>query len=267
MGLLEGKQIIVTGASMGIGRDTALTMAREGANVGITYNNHKEEADKVVERIQAMGRKSFGLRVDLRNEQEIQALANHTKATFGTLDVLINNAGLYTYNSVVDTSIDQWDLNIDVNLKGTFLTSQVFGREIFIPQQKGRILNMASFVGVVPVPGLVAYNVAKAGIIHLTRQLAMEWGKYNIEVVCVSPGYVATEPMLAAIERGDADGPTITRNCPLGRMAKPQEVANLFTMLSSDLANYISGCNINIDGGYTAGIRFARLENGEILMD
>lgn len=267
MGLVDGKKIVVTGGSMGIGRDTALTMAREGADVGITYNSHRAEAQSVVEQIEAMGRRSFAAKVDVRDANDIASLVIKTKEKFGTLDVLVNNAGVYTYGLIEDTTEEDWDLNVDTSLKGTFLTSKAFGAEIFIPQKGGRILNMASFVGVVPVPNLVAYNVAKAGIIHLTKQMAMEWGKHNIEVVCVSPGYAATEPMLAAIERGDADGPTITRNCPIGRLAEPKEVANLFTYLSSDMASYISGSNILIDGGYTSGIRFSRLQDGCIVMD
>lgn len=265
MDLLQGKKIVVTGSSSGIGQATALSMASQGADVLITYGSNKEGAEKVVKQIKDMGRIAHVFQVDIRNEGEIQALANYTKEVFETTDVLVNNAGLYTYNSVLETTVEQWDLNMNVNLRGTFLVSRIFANDIFVPQKKGRILNMASFVGSVPVSGLVAYNCAKAGIIHLTKQLALEWGQYNIDVICVSPGYVATEPMLAAIERGDADGPSILRQSPVGRLAKPEEVANLFTFLSSDMASYISGININIDGAYTSGIRFTSLVDGEIV--
>lgn len=267
MASLAGKKIIITGASNGIGRETAVTMARQGADVLITYNTNKAQADEVIEEIRGMGRTAHAVKVEMRNEADIQALSDFARSAFDRIDALVNNAGIYTYNTALDTTVEQWDLNLDVNLRGTFLASRIIANDILIPQGGGRIINMSSFVGTAPVPNLVAYNVAKAGIVHLTRQLAMEWGRYNIEVVCVSPGYVATAPMLAAIERGDADGPSILRNSPVNRLARPSEVANLFAFLTSDAAGYLSGANIAIDGAYTSGIRFTRLEGGDIVVD
>jgi 3-oxoacyl-[acyl-carrier protein] reductase len=265
MALLEGKKIVVTGASSGIGEQTALTMAREGAELLITYNSNKDGADEVANQIQKIGAKVHVFKVDIRSEKEIEELCKYSKDVLDTVDVLVNNAGVYTYNSVLDTTVEQWDLNLDVNLKGTFLASRIFSKNIFVPRKRGRILNMASFVGIVPVSGLVAYNCAKAAIIHLTKQLALELGQYNVDVICVSPGYVATKPMLDAIERGDADGPSILRQSPVGRLAQPEEVAHLYTYLASDKASYLSGINISIDGAYTSGIRFTKLVDGEIV--
>ncbi|MFJ5760638.1 SDR family NAD(P)-dependent oxidoreductase [Neobacillus sp. NPDC093182] len=267
MNLLSGKNVVVTGGSEGIGKEIALKLAESGANVLITYRTQHSKAEKVKKLVEKMGRQCFVYQMDVQNESDIHELSSYTKAVFGKVDVLINNAGVYTYNTALETSSEQWDLNVNVNLKGTFLVSRIFAKDFFVPQNKGRIVNMSSFVGITPVPFLVAYNVAKAGIIHLTKQLAMEWGKYNIEVVSVSPGYVETEAMLAAIERGDADGPSILRNSPAGRLAKPGEVANLFTYLASDKASYISGSNISIDGAYSTGIRFTKLVENEIVVE
>jgi NAD(P)-dependent dehydrogenase (short-subunit alcohol dehydrogenase family) len=267
MNLLNGKNIVVTGGNDGIGKEIAFKIAENGGNVLITYRTQYKKAEEVKSQIEEMGKQCFIFQMDVQNENDINDLSSYARTVFDKVDVLINNAGIYTYNTALETSSEQWDLNVNVNLKGTFLVSRIFANDFFVPQNKGRIINMSSFVGITPVPYLTAYNVAKAGIIHLTKQLAMEWGKYNIEVISVSPGYVETEAMLAAIDRGDADGPSILRNSPAGRLAKPDEVANLFTYLASDMAGYISGSNISIDGAYTTGIRFTKLVEGAIVVE
>ncbi len=126
MDLLQGKNIVVTGSSSGIGQATALSMAGQGADVLITYGSNKEGAEKVVQQIKDMGRIAHAFQVDIRNEGEIQALVNYTKEVFNTTDVLVNNAGPYTYGSALETTVEQWDLNMNVNLRGTFLVSRIF---------------------------------------------------------------------------------------------------------------------------------------------
>jgi len=265
MGLLENKVALITGCR-GICQATELVFAREGADVALTWLRDIAPAKENLEKVRSMGRRAIAVEVDVRRVEDVRRMVRETLDEFGRIDILVNCAGVYTYVPAEEATEEQYDRDVDTNLKGTFFSCVEVAKAAMIPRRRGRIVNIASLAGILPQTKLGPYSVAKAGIIHMTKNLAMEWAKYGIAVNCVSPGFVATKPLLEAIGRGDVDGDAVTRACPMNRLAQPEEVAEAIAWMASDRCTYMTAANLLVDGGYTAGLRFTSLREGRILV-
>ena len=251
---LEGKVAIVTGAGQGIGQAIALLLAKEGAEVVVNDVN-LEAASKVVGEIQAMGRQAKAIKADVTNSREVNQMVKQTVADFKKIDILVNNAGTAIETLIVDLPESEWDRQIDIDLKGVFLCSQAVAKEM-IKQEQGKIVNIASQMG---HPGLAstklgAYCAAKAGVLQLTSVLALELGRYNINVNAVSPGVTAT-PLVQELLKAHPDllsgqlKAVPLRKAGKPRAADPEDQANAVLFLVSPESDYISGQEIMVDGG------------------
>jgi len=250
---LEGKVALITGAASGIGKATALVFAREGAVPIIGDVDHRN-AETVVQAIQEAGGRARFYPLDVVNAKQIMKVVINTVKDFGGIDILVNNAGVIDPGNVARTTEEMWDRQIDVNLKGVFLCSKYVVPEML--KKGGAIVNVASISGVLPGTEESAYAASKGGIVLLTQTMALDYAKYNIRVNSVSPGWTRTPMTLKAIEEmggWDVVEPFIKRVQPFGRLGEPEEVANVILFLASDEASLVTGANIMVDGGYTAG--------------
>jgi len=245
---LKEKVALITGGGSGIGAAVARRFAEEGAFVAIGDVNPRG-GEQIVDEIKRRGGRSIFCQVDVRKRDEVNRMIDQVVQEFGRLDILINNAGVTRDNLSARMSEEEWDFVVDVNLKGTFLCSQAAFRPMR-KQRYGKIVNTASVV-VRGNMGQVNYSSSKAGIIGLTRTLALEYARANINVNCIAPGFIDT-PMSAAMPEKTKE--LALDRIPIKRMGTPEEVANLHLFLASDEANYITGQVIFIDGGASIGI-------------
>ena len=247
---LTGQVALVTGAARGLGRAISLALAHAGADVALGLRD-VNTGGEVAREIEAMGRRALPLQMDMTHLEQISRAVDDAVAHFGRLDILVNNAGLAPDNLAENVREEDFDLTLAVNLKGTFFASQAAGR-VMIHQKYGRIINLSSQAGFVALPTESVYCMTKAAIAHLTRCLAVEWGKYNITVNGVAPTFIftpGTEPALAdAAFRADV----VERIAALHRIGEPMEVAGAVVFLASPAASLITGDTILIDGGWTA---------------
>jgi len=247
---LTGEKAIVTGGGQGLGREMALALAEAGADVAVVQRR-VEVAEQTAEEIRKLGRDSFAMKVDVSKAEDVKNMVAAAKDRFGKIDILINNAGIAHHVPAEELSEEDWDTMIDINLKGVFLGSQMVGREM-IKQKKGSIINIASMSGFIvnrPQPQ-AHYNTAKAGIVMLTKSLAMEWAKYNIRVNAIAPGYIKT-PRLAQYLGPGKIGEEWVKLTPMGRPGEPFELKGLALFLASKASSFMTGSTIVIDGGYT----------------
>ena len=245
MMMLEGKRAIVTGGSMGIGASIAKVLARQGANVAINYRKHDTEARQVEAEIESLGRKGLAIKADVANFADAQRMVDEVKEKFGGLDILVNNAGINRDSVVWKMTEQQWDEVLDTNLKGYFnYIHAAVG--IFREQKSGKIVNVTSINGLRGKFGQTNYSASKAGIIGLTKALARELGKSNVNVNAVAPGLIETEMMKDAPE-GVKEA--ALAEIVLGRLGKPEEVAEVIAFLCSEAARHITGEVIRVDGG------------------
>lgn len=244
---LKERVAIVTGAGQGIGQVIALTLAKEGATV-IANDVNLESAKKVVDDIKNQGGQGHPIKADVTKAAEVKKLVKETLDNFGKIDILVNNAGWSNIIPAIELTETQWDTLVDINLKSQFLCSQAVARHM-IEQKRGKIVNIAALSGRVAMPGLIAYGASKAGVLQLTRVLAIEWAEYNINVNAVSPGITLT----ALVEDAFKDKPDVLKSylerIPLKRAAKPQDIANAVLFLASSDADDITGQEITVDGG------------------
>lgn len=242
---LTNKSAIVTGGSIGIGSAIAIKLAECGANVAINFRKHREEAEKVVAKIESMGRKGLAVQADVSNFNDAKKMVENVVNTFGGIDILVNNAGINWDGVIWKMKEEQWDSVININLKGYFnYINAVAG--IFRDQKSGKIINVTSINGLRGKFGQANYAASKAGIIGLTKTVAKELGKYGITSNAVAPGLIETEMMRNADEVVRQKAMT---EIVLGKMGQPEDIANLVAFLCSDLASHITGEVIKVDGG------------------
>lgn len=246
---LKEKIAIVTGASRGLGKAMALGLAEAGANVVVTDILDTKDA---VDGIKELGVKAIGLKVDVTSATDIAAAVKLVKEKFGKIDILVNNAGVFKPTPAGLIEQSDWDKIIKVNLKGQMLCTEEVGKYM-IEHKSGKIINIASVAGKFANEGSVAYNVSKAGVILLTKTLAVEWAKYNIYVNAICPGCFRT-PMTEDFLKDENFVQTIKTKTPLGRCGEPEELAGAVVFLASDASSYLTGHALVIDGGWTAGL-------------
>jgi len=243
---LQNKSAIVTGGAQGIGKAISLALAREGANV-LVADIRNQEAETVSAEIVEMGRKSLSFEIDVSRKSRVDEMVEKAAGAFGAIDILVNAAGIFVRSSIEDVSEEDWDRVMAVNLKGTFLCSQSVGRRM-IKQGTGSIVNIASIAGHTPQININAYSPSKAGVIMLTKLMAVEWAGYGIRVNAISPGPTAT-PMFTAIYDSEEKLKRRQRAIPQNRVARPEEIAHTAVFLCSEEAGFITGDSLVIDGG------------------
>jgi NAD(P)-dependent dehydrogenase (short-subunit alcohol dehydrogenase family) len=247
---LPGRGALVTGAARGLGRAIALALANAGADVAIGLRDVAADGGLAAE-IDRLGRRVLALQMDVSRKDQIFRAIDEAVRHFGRLDILVNNAGIAPENLAEDVLEKDFDETLAVNLKGTFFVSQAAGR-VMIWQQSGRIINMSSQAGFVALPTESIYCMTKAGISHLTKCLAVEWGKYNITVNAVAPTFIRTPGTEAVLSDPTFRNDVITRIAALHRIGEPVDVAGAVVFLASPAASLITGQTILIDGGWTA---------------
>ncbi len=245
---LNGKVAIVTGGNSGIGRAIALGLAKGGANIAIDYVAHPEATDALESEISRLGAVAIGVKADVSRIAELQALIDATVAKFGRVDIMVNNAGVETRTSVLDTTEDQYDKVLAINLKSAFFGTQIAARQMIAQGGGGRIINITSVHEDWPMPGNTAYCLAKGGMRMLTRTAGVELAPHGIRVVGVGPGAVAT-PINLSTMHDPALLAKLNAAIPLGRMAEPEEIANVVVFLAGDGASYLTATTIFADGG------------------
>ena len=247
---LEGRKALVTGAGRGIGRVLAISLAQTGCDIAILEKNI-EDAYNVVEEIKKIGKKAAAFQVDVTKKAEVEKAFSAAAKFLGRLDIVINDAGVCIHEAAEDTSEEHYDYVVDTNLKGVFLCCQS-AMKVMKSQKKGSIINIASISGSISnYPQKQAhYNASKAGVILLTKCLAVEWVDLGIRVNCISPGYTRTEMTTKTTAPAMiAQWESLT---PMKRMAEPQEMAGAAIYLASDASSYVTGSDLIVDGGYTA---------------
>jgi len=247
---LQGKTALVTGAARGLGRAISLALAHAGADVGLGLRR-LETGDELTREIEAMGRRALSLQMDVSRLDQISMAVEKVIEHFGHLDILVNNAGIAPENFAEKVTEKDFDATLAVNLKGTFFASQAAGR-VMIRQKYGRIINMSSQAGFAALPSESVYCMTKAGIAHLTKCLAVEWGKYNITVNAVAPTFIHTPGTQEYLSVPENRADTVERIAGLHRIGEPMEVAGAVVFLASDAASLVTGHTILIDGGWTA---------------
>jgi NAD(P)-dependent dehydrogenase (short-subunit alcohol dehydrogenase family) len=245
------KAALVTGASRGIGRVIALALAREGADVAVNCSLSVPEAEKVAQEIRKLGCKSIVIKADVADKISVEKMVNEVVRQLGKIDILVNNAGMATIAPSEKLEEKVWRRGIDVMLTGTFFCSQAAGKEM-IKQKSGKIINIASINGIVAFPERASYCSAKAGVMALTKVLASEWAKYNINVNAVAPGYVETELLNNLVSQGKLQIKELQGRTPGGKLTGAEDVAETVVFLASDASKGINGQTIVIDSGWTA---------------
>jgi 3-oxoacyl-[acyl-carrier protein] reductase len=240
---LNGNVAIVTGASRGIGKATALALAAEGAKVVVNYASSQAAADQVVAEILTLGSEAIALPADVSQAEQVEQLMAAVMEKWGQIDVLVNNAGITRDTLLLRMKLEEWQAVIDLNLTGVFLCTKVVSK-IMLKQRSGRIVNITSVAGQMGNPGQANYSAAKAGVIGFTRTVAKELAPRGITVNAVAPGFITTD-MTA-----DLKSEEILKFIPLGRYGQPEDIAGMIRFLAADpAAAYITGQVMNVDGG------------------
>jgi len=241
--LLEGQTAVVTGASRGIGKAIAISLAKEGAEVIINYSSSVDNANKVVSEINSLGGKAYPLQADISNETSVNELIKKVLEKSNKIDVLVNNAGITKDGLLMRMKTDDWQKVLDLNLNGVFYCTRAVSRQM-LKQKKGRIINITSVVGLMGNSGQANYSAAKAGVVGLTQSAAKEFASRGITVNAVAPGFISTDMTK------DLNSESILSAIPLGRFGNPEDVAGTVRFLAADpSASYITGQTIQVDGG------------------
>ena len=246
--LLKGKSAIVTGGNSGIGKAIVLELAEQGANVAVDYVSHPDATEELERRIAALGDRAIGIDADVSKIADLQRLIDATVKAFGRLDIMVNNAGIETRTTLLETTEAQYEAVLLVNLKSAFFGTQLAAKQMIKQGGGGHIINITSVHEDWPMPGNIAYCLSKGGMRMLTRTAGVELAPHNILVVGVGPGAVAT-PINRATMASPAEMAKLDAAIPLGRMAQPQEIANVVSLLATDEASYITATTVFADGG------------------
>jgi glucose 1-dehydrogenase len=250
--LLEGKTMVVTGGNSGIGEAIVVAAAAEGANIVIDYVSHPEDTTSLLDKIEAAGGKAVGIDADVSKPADLHRMVQLAVDTFGSLDILVNNAGIETRTSILDTTEEDYEKVMDVNLKSAFFGTQFAAKQFIAQGHGGIILNISSVHEDWPMPGNVAYCVSKGGTRMLTRTAGVELGPHNIRVVNIGPGAVAT-PINTSTMNDPAKLKALDAAIPLGRMAQPSDIADVVVFLASGKSSYLTATTVFIDGGIMQG--------------
>ncbi len=245
---LKKKVAIVTGGNSGIGKAIVLELAREGANVVVDYISHPEATEELERQCAALGDRAIGVDADVSKVADLQKLVDAAVKAFGRLDIMVNNAGMETRTSVLDTTEAQYEKVLEVNLKSAFFGTQLAARQMIKQKSGGHIINVTSVHEDWPMPGNTAYCLSKGGMRMLTRTAGVELAPFNILVAGVGPGAVATPINLSTMEN-PAKMAKLDAAIPLGRMAQPKEIASVVAFLAGDGASYVTATTIFTDGG------------------
>lgn len=245
---LTGKTAIITGGGRGLGEQIAVGLAEAGANV-VLCSRKKEACEEVADRVRKIGVKALALKCDITNAEDVQAVIDEAKNEFGSIDILVNNSGATWGAPVADMPLEAWQKVINVNVTGTFLMSQAAGR-VMIEQGGGKIINIASVAGLggtdPRVMDTIGYNTSKGAVITFTKDLAVKWGRHNINVNAIAPGFFPTKMSKVLIEKGKDP---ILGSTPLGRFGTEDDLKGAALFLASNASNYVTGDVLIVDGG------------------
>lgn len=240
---LKNKTALVTGAKAGIGRAIAVHLAEKGANI-IASSRTIVPDDPVIAECISAGAQALAIAADVAVMEDCNRVVKEGLNHFGGIDILVNNAGIYPSAPLLEIDEQTWDRVFAVNLKGTLFATQCVAKQAMIPQKSGRIVNISSCDGRCPTAGIAHYAASKAGVISLTKSIALELAPYNITANAVAPGWVGTEAILKS-DRWK----TAVKEIPLGRLAQPEEIASMVAFLADDNAGYITGATVDVNGG------------------
>ena len=256
MGLLDGRKALVTGASSGIGKATAIRLAAEGASVCVNYYSDAEAADaqNVVSQIDPSGARAFAAKADVGSEADVIAMVGATVQRFGGVDLLVNNAGIEKQIPTLDMDVEHWRMVINTNLTGAFLCLRECGK-VMVPAKKGVIVNMSSVHEFIPWPGFAHYCASKGGMKLLTQTVAREWAPSGVRVVNVAPGAIATPINNFVLDDAESRH-AVEEEIPLGRFGQPEEIAAAVAWVASDQAGYVTGTTMVVDGGMSTYPKF-----------
>jgi NAD(P)-dependent dehydrogenase (short-subunit alcohol dehydrogenase family) len=247
---LAGRSALVTGAARGLGRTIALSLAHAGADVALGLRDAADGAD-LEAAVSAMGRRCLRVQMDVLDLAQIEQAVRTVTEAFGRIDILVNNAGLGPENAAEDVTEPDYDLTFDVNVKGLFFTSQAVGR-VMIAQGAGRIVNLSSQAGFVALPGEAIYCASKAAVSHLTKCLAVEWGRHGINVNAVAPTFIRTPGTEPALSDPTFHAEVVERIAALHRIGEPLDVAGAVVFLAGPASALVTGTTLMVDGGWTA---------------
>lgn len=247
---LEGKNALVTGASSGLGDRFARLLAESGAAVAVAARRI-DRLERLADAIAQSGGRAHPVELDVTNVESIRAGVAAAEAALGPIDVLVNNSGVSVTARIGDVEEPDYDFVMNTNLKGAFFVAQAVGRSMIAGKRPGRIVNIASAAGLHPLGQISVYSMSKAGVIHMTRAMALEWGRYNINVNALCPGYIETE---INREYWNTDGGRkLLARLPRRRVGKPEDLDGLLLLLASDQSGFVNGAVIAADDGLTAG--------------
>jgi 3-oxoacyl-[acyl-carrier protein] reductase len=245
---LEGKNAVVTGGGRGVGRQICLDFAKEGANVVVNYAANSKAAEEVVSMVQAMGRKAVAVKADVAQEADAQRLIESCVENFGSIHILVNNAGISKPSMLHKMSVELWDEVVNIQMRGPWLTTKA-AYKYFSEQKYGRIINVTSVAGMVGTIGQIQYAAAKGGVVTLTKSIARELARFNVTCNCISLGIVTTE-MTTTLQTDEKLKEIYVRRILLGKYAEPEDVTPAFVFFASDDSRYITGQILPVDGGY-----------------
>jgi NAD(P)-dependent dehydrogenase (short-subunit alcohol dehydrogenase family) len=245
---LTGSVALVTGASSGLGLHFARTLAASGAAVAVTARR-RERLDALVDELHDAGGKAASVAMDVTSADSIRAGYEAAESALGPVGVVVNNAGISIVKPALEMPTSDWDEVVNTNLRGAWLVAQTAAQRMVAAGRGGRIINIASILGLRTIGQVAPYNAAKAGLLHLTRALAMEWARHGIQVNAISPGYIETEMNQAFWQT--AAGKRLIERVPQRRLGKPANLDGALLLLASDAGTFMTGANIVVDGGHT----------------